>query len=648
MSLFSLPRSTDADDGRSQVGSDIAVGEVLDSRADDDENPSEGGEAWDDIAEAAGAGDTERLANILREKRADGVSVEILNHALCKASAGGHAEIVELLLDNGADIEASDREVTPLMEASIMNHIEVVRLLLNKGANVNGDRASSTPLTCAAANSDIEVVRELLVAGADPNKIIDNGGSAVRAAAGEGRLDVVITLMEYGANINAPTSAALPVAASRGHKELVEHLLANGADIDARDAGDTALMNASWGGHQEIVHDLLRRGANHSLVDDTGDTALSIVSGTVQEHVEVAQMLIDSGADVNHANTAGNTALHAAAARGYAGVVSALLDAGADLEKPNQTAGTPLQAALKARRYGVVGILLEAGAIGKPPSDPMDELILPQPAGGGMPSKKSPPRLPRHWSIDTPPSSEKAPRLTLIHDIAMTSILTGVSFSPDGRYLAVAGQAVAWLVDLEDVSKMFELPHPGSNHAELYVRSICFSSDGKSLATASEDYVVRLWDVENLKLRHLFEQHDQDVLSVTISPDNNMIASGSSDGKIFINDCATGEFISMFRLDPVTSVAFSPDSRLLAVGTVRNNVFICKDLRGEKMYRFSDMTPSPSDAVYDVAFASSGEEVYCASLDNNIYRWHFKDEGEDDLTGCWSQILRGHQVSCPF
>lgn len=248
MSLFSLPRSTDADDGRSQVGSDIAVGEVLDSRADDDENPSEGGEAWDDIAEAAGAGDTERLANILREKRADGVSVEILNHALCKASAGGHAEIVELLLDNGADIEASDREVTPLMEASIMNHIEVVRLLLNKGANVNGDRASSTPLTCAAANSDIEVVRELLVAGADPNKIIDNGGSAVRAAAGEGRLDVVITLMEYGANINAPTSAALPVAASRGHKELVEHLLANGADIDARDAGDTALMNASWGG----------------------------------------------------------------------------------------------------------------------------------------------------------------------------------------------------------------------------------------------------------------------------------------------------------------------------------------------------------------------------------------------------------------
>ncbi|KAK6365891.1 general transcription repressor [Exophiala oligosperma] len=648
MSLFSLPRSTDADDGRSQVGSDIAVGEVLDSRADDDEISSEGGEAWDDVAEAARSGDIERLTNILREKQEDGIAVEVLNYALCKASERGHAEIVELLLDNGADIEASDRELTPLMEASTLkNNIEVVRLLLNRGADVNGGRGYDTPLTFAAGNGYIEVVRELLAAGADPNKMMNDGYSAARAAAAEGRLDFLKLLMEHGANINVPTSPALPIAASMGHKEVFEHLLASGADIEARDVNSyTALMGASAGGHQEMFEELLHRGADPSPVDEDGNTALTLVSGTRGEKVEIAKMLIDSGADVNHANTAGDTALHVAAARGYASMAKALIDAGADLEKPNQKTNTPLQAALKARKYEVVNKLLEAGAIGKAPPDPMDEVILPQPAGGAIPSRKSPPRHPRHWSIDTPPSSEKAPRLTLLHDVAMTSILTGVRFSPDGRYLAVAGQAVAWLVDLDDVAKMFELPHSGSDHADLYVRSICFSSDGKSLATASEDDIVRLWDVDNLKVRHIFEHYSQELLSVTISPDNNMIVSGFRDGSIFIDDCATGEPISSFRIKgSATSVAFSPDSHLLAVATGSSNVFICKDLRDAKVpkWNLSEITQSPTDAVYNVAFSCSGKQLYCASLDNNIYRLHLKEEGEDESMRYWSEVLRGHE-----
>ncbi|KAJ9638045.1 general transcription repressor [Knufia peltigerae] len=645
MSLFSLPRSTDADDGRSQVGSDIAVGEVLDSRADDDEISSEGGEAWDDVAEAARSGDIERLTNILREKQEDGIDVEVLNYALCKASERGHADIADLLLDIGADIEASDRDLTPLMEASTLkNNIEVVRLLLHRGADVNGGRGYDTPLTFAAGNGYIEVVRELLAAGADPNKMMNDGYSAARAAAAEGRLDFLKLLMEHGANINVPTSPALPIAASMGHKEVFEHLLASGADMEARDVNSyTALMGASGGGHQEISEELLRRGADPSAVDEDGNTALMLVSGMRGEQVEIAKMLIDSGADVNHANTAGDTALHVAAARGYTSMAKVLIDAGADLEKPNQKTNTPLQAALKARKYEVVDTLLEAGAIGKPPPDPMDEVILPQP--GAMPSRKSPPRLPRHWSIDTPPSSEKAPRLTLVHDIAMSSILTGVRFSPDGRYLAVAGQAVAWLVDLDDVSKMFELPHSGSDHADLYVRSICFSSDGKSLATAFEDDIVRLWDVDNLKLKHVFEHYCQELLSVAISPDNNMIVSGFIDGSIFIDDCATGESIRTLRIQgSVTSLSFSPDSRLLAAGTGSNKVFICKDLGDEKRYKLLEVTPSPTEAVYDVAFSSSRERVYlyCASLDNIIYRLLFKYEGEYELTG-WSKGLHGHE-----
>ena len=61
------------------------------------------------------------------------------------------------------------------------------------------------------------------------------------------------------------------------------------------------------------------------------------------------------------------------------------------------------------------------------------------------------------------------------------------------------------------------------------VRSVCFSPDGRRLASGSEDRTVRLWDVEKGACVKTLEEHGDYVKSVCFSPDGRTVASCSSD-----------------------------------------------------------------------------------------------------------------------
>ena len=82
---------------------------------------------------------------------------EILNKRLIWASTNGHLEIVRLLLDRGAYVQAMDDYA--LRWASINGHLEVVRLLLDKGADVHAD--DDDALRWASINGHLEVVKVL-------------------------------------------------------------------------------------------------------------------------------------------------------------------------------------------------------------------------------------------------------------------------------------------------------------------------------------------------------------------------------------------------------------------------------------------------------------------------------------------------------
>lgn len=204
------------------------------------------------------------------------------------------SEIVKLLVEHGADIDARDEEeATPLMRAAAFGQTGVVRALLDHGANAEAkDKSGNTALIaagCACAIIDmpetLPSMKLLLEKGADVNAKNKVGTTALMAAASWGRAANIQLLIGKGAKIDAKDkdgNTALLIAAAPGAlptADATELLLNSGANIEARNSqGDTALILASKGGYEDArtVRLLLSRGADVSAKDTHGYTALAL------------------------------------------------------------------------------------------------------------------------------------------------------------------------------------------------------------------------------------------------------------------------------------------------------------------------------------------------------------------------------------
>ena len=169
----------------------------------------------------------------------------------------GRVDDVRRLLAGGMNPNASN-DGWPLYIASNAGHAEVVTLLLEAGANVNAvNKDGCTALTGASIQGQTQVVKLLLTAGANVNTIGPAGFTAITLAADKGHAKVVKLLLEAGANVNAgkeATPTPLYMASMRGHPEVVKLLLDVGAiaNLSSSDRSDllaTALSN----GHIEVV-----------------------------------------------------------------------------------------------------------------------------------------------------------------------------------------------------------------------------------------------------------------------------------------------------------------------------------------------------------------------------------------------------------
>ncbi len=121
--------------------------------------------------------------------------------ALLLAAANGHKDIVELLLEKGADVNRCDwKDETALMGAAWSGHKDIAELLLEKGADVNADNSGWTTLMYAAVNRYIDIVELLLENGADINTQNLNGDTALMEARKRklpGMTDVVAMLEQW-------------------------------------------------------------------------------------------------------------------------------------------------------------------------------------------------------------------------------------------------------------------------------------------------------------------------------------------------------------------------------------------------------------------------------------------------------------------
>ncbi|KAI0410771.1 vegetative incompatibility protein HET-E-1 [Xylaria grammica] len=139
-----------------------------------------------------------------------------------------------------------------------------------------------------------------------------------------------------------------------------------------------------------------------------------------------------------------------------------------------------------------------------------------------------------------------------------------IAISSDGRWLASGSEDCTikvWDVTMGACTQTFE-GHSG------WIFSIAISSDGRWLASGSEDCTIKIWDVTMGACTQTLEGHNKTVHSIAISPDGNWIVSGSSDCTIKIWDLATGACKKTLKdhRDEIHSISLSTDGCWLASG----------------------------------------------------------------------------------
>jgi ankyrin repeat protein len=190
--------------------------------------------------------------------------------------------------------------------------------LLDSGADANDKgRYGETLLMKAAERGQLGVVKKLLEKEARLNAKSDYGLTALMSAAMDGSVDTVEELIRADADVNAQFAGGTPLtlAALHGHAGVVTALLANGANVEAKNEfGETALMCAAIGSFPEIVRALAQSGADLDARDPNGRTALTLVCIMLTRHdPETMRTLLDLGANFRATDRLGNTALMLAA-----------------------------------------------------------------------------------------------------------------------------------------------------------------------------------------------------------------------------------------------------------------------------------------------------------------------------------------------
>ena len=181
--------------------------------------------------------------------------------ALYPASLYGDVTIVIMLLEKYAESDHQIECVEEAMEAEIDNSSK--QLIKSKD---NKDRLLGNALQAASESGHGDIVQLLLDRGADINTESEEHGNALHAASHWGHTEIVKLLIEKGANVNAQGTEhanALQAASERGHEKIVELLLEKGADVNAQGGPHgTALQAASKEGHDNIVELLLENEAD--------------------------------------------------------------------------------------------------------------------------------------------------------------------------------------------------------------------------------------------------------------------------------------------------------------------------------------------------------------------------------------------------
>ncbi len=247
-----------------------------------------------------------------------------------------------------------------------------------------------------------------------------------------------------------------------------------------------------------------------------------------------------------------------------------------------------------------------------------------------------------------------------------------ISYSPDGKRLAVASSIGVWIYDANSGKELDLLTektdwvksiafNPNGNilasgsddgsihlwdartsthlrtmtgHTSL-ITNVVFSVDGKMLASSCKDNTIRLWDTQSGEIRKTLKGHADRIFSMWFSWDSTTLTSASRDNTIRQWDTQTGEIRKTLKLEhteEIYKMAFSPDGTTLASWSFENPIRLWDAQTGELLHT---LTLEQMDIVNELAFSPDGKTIAGAMHNGTVRLWNTE-------TGEFQRIFIGH------
>ncbi|MCE9603724.1 MAG: serine/threonine protein kinase [Planctomycetia bacterium] len=213
-------------------------------------------------------------------------------------------------------------------------------------------------------------------------------------------------------------------------------------------------------------------------------------------------------------------------------------------------------------------------------------------------------------------------------------------FAPDGKTLATAcGDRLVrfWPLDGGEPTASFNAYPRGV----LGYLSLAYSPDGKSLVTAGGENLGRVWDVATRSERFTLQQHSREIVDVAWSPDGKLIATAGHDKAVRLWNAADGTSVGTFGglADPALCVSFSSDGALLAAGIMNGGIKVW-----EVASREERGTLGHQKRVWSLAFAPGDvRRLVSGSHDQTLKIWNLTP-GMTAKKGGTQEIPAGGEV----